>query len=216
MQEILYTDPKTGNEQFLPDGLGEKMGFTRVAGYVPPEVKTTTPPEQTGTTDLSDATDLLLRYIDDRNPNAEVGAQIHRLVDALKAQIFKSTPDSAAAELSHAAAIVFGVASQGAEVVDGDQLKVISMLADSLENYGFARDREFQSGDSFAELMAAIETDDKVSATARERIQKHIGKIQSAATENADPSATGTTEPTDQNQPGKSNGTPADPAQTPE
>ncbi|GAB4052563.1 hypothetical protein [Spirosoma litoris] len=45
--DIPYKHPETGQERNFPDGLGEKLGYERVVGFVPPEVQE--PSESTGT-----------------------------------------------------------------------------------------------------------------------------------------------------------------------
>ncbi len=45
MNETLYRDPKTGDEKYLPDGLGEKLGYERADAKVPAELQPQTSPQ---------------------------------------------------------------------------------------------------------------------------------------------------------------------------
>jgi hypothetical protein len=95
--DIPYRNIQTGEERLLPEGMGEAMGFERVQGYTPPEVSEPTQsdeqpadeakaaPVETPTPSLSDAVDLVLTYLNEEydNLNDEVAAQVDRLMDKL-------------------------------------------------------------------------------------------------------------------------------------
>lgn len=170
--DVPYRHPETGVERILPEGMGEKLGFERIAGYTPPELAEPADDE-------SDETD---------------------------------PAEKAFAELDHAVAQVYGVATNG-ESVDEKTRSLLEYLAVGLDEHGFGikEDEPAQGSDSshadlFAQLEERMEGDDKISKTGREAILKHMKALLPATDTEA------TTNPKESDLPGKSGET-ANPGQ---
>jgi hypothetical protein len=196
--DVPYINHQTGEERLLPEGMGESMGFEKVQGYTPPEVSQpadssadetegdakaalVTPP----TPSLSDAVDLVLTHlnVDYDDLNDEVAAQVDRLMDKLTV-MYGEDLDSSEEQ------------TQGPSLEDAR--KVIEDALNGDPELSESQKRTFRThlNSLGGQRIVGTETHSAAKDTSSG------GSI--PATEVADPASQSTTEPQEQNQPGKS------------
>ncbi|MBC3785730.1 hypothetical protein [Spirosoma utsteinense] len=190
--DIPYINLQTGEERLLPEGMGEAMGFERMQGFTPPEL------------------------------NQEEGEQAGN-----------TPADDAKAELEHAIAIVYGYASNGIEDLEDEQGRSLLLLYEQLDYFGFGHKdidgtEEQTAGPSFEDARKAIEEavigDPTLSDSQKRTFRTHLASLGGQkitgtelhspvldtpvggavpAESVADPASQSTTEPKEQEQPGR-------------